>query len=96
MCFQMVMAVFAYIYHQSFVVPQDYTVEMIMDEVITYSHTYMEIYSCVELIPFLLLSSLCCFLALQILSSLTLEEQQNLYKKLGQILQDRVLGLSQS
>ncbi|KAK0602236.1 hypothetical protein LWI29_031637 [Acer saccharum] len=30
---QMVMAVFAYIYHQSFVVPQSYSVEIIMDEV---------------------------------------------------------------
>lgn len=29
----MVMSVFAYIYHQSFVVPQDYSVEMIMDQV---------------------------------------------------------------
>ncbi|XVF70746.1 hypothetical protein PTKIN_Ptkin11bG0187600 [Pterospermum kingtungense] len=56
---QMVMAVFAYIYHQSFVVPQDYTVEMIINE---------------------------------ILSSLTLEEQQILYTKLGQILQERTLG----
>lgn len=36
-CFQMVMAVFAYIYHQSFVVPQDYTVEMIINEVMTIS-----------------------------------------------------------
>ncbi|KAB2044401.1 hypothetical protein ES319_D01G087200v1 [Gossypium barbadense] len=56
---QMVMAVFAYIYHQSFVVPQDYTVETIMSE---------------------------------ILSSLTLEEQQILYMKLGQILQERMFG----
>ncbi|KAL1155543.1 hypothetical protein V6Z11_A08G032100 [Gossypium hirsutum] len=54
---QMVMAVFAYIYHQSFVVPQDYTVEMIINE---------------------------------ILRSLTLEEQQILYTKLGQILQERM------
>ncbi|KAJ4849377.1 hypothetical protein Tsubulata_043059, partial [Turnera subulata] len=30
---QMVMAVFAYIYLQSFVVPQDYTVEMILDQI---------------------------------------------------------------
>ncbi|KAK2639844.1 hypothetical protein Ddye_027639 [Dipteronia dyeriana] len=30
---QMVMAVFAYIYHQSFVVPQSYSVEIIMDEI---------------------------------------------------------------
>ncbi|KAA3467437.1 phosphatidate cytidylyltransferase 1-like [Gossypium australe] len=56
---KMVMAVFAYIYHQSFVVPQDYTVETIMSE---------------------------------ILSSLTLEEQQILYMKLGQILQERMFG----
>ncbi|OMO83606.1 Phosphatidate cytidylyltransferase [Corchorus capsularis] len=60
---QMVMAVFAYIYHQSFVVAQDYTVETILDE---------------------------------ILSSLTFEEQKALYTKLGQIVQDRMLGLSQS
>ncbi|KAE8725469.1 Phosphatidate cytidylyltransferase 1 [Hibiscus syriacus] len=56
---QMVMAVFAYIYHQSFVVPQDYTVETILSEV---------------------------------LSSLSLEEQLVLYTKLGQILQERVIG----
>ncbi|KAF6137379.1 hypothetical protein GIB67_036416, partial [Kingdonia uniflora] len=30
---QMVMAVFAYIYHQSFVAPQNYSVEMILDQV---------------------------------------------------------------
>ncbi|KAI9187189.1 hypothetical protein LWI28_025302 [Acer negundo] len=30
---QMVMAVFTYIYHQSFVVPQSYSVEIIMDEI---------------------------------------------------------------
>lgn len=29
----MVMAVFAYIYHQSFVVPQGFSVEMILDQV---------------------------------------------------------------
>ncbi|EEF31177.1 phosphatidate cytidylyltransferase, putative [Ricinus communis] len=29
---QMIMAVFAYIYHQSFIVPQDYSVEMILDQ----------------------------------------------------------------
>ncbi|TYH56619.1 hypothetical protein ES332_D08G032800v1 [Gossypium tomentosum] len=57
---QMVMAVFAYIYHQSFVVPQDYTVEMIINE---------------------------------ILRSLTLEEQNILYTKLGQILLERMVEL---
>ncbi|KAK8615119.1 hypothetical protein V6N13_068904 [Hibiscus sabdariffa] len=57
---KMVMAVFAYIYHQSFIVPQDYTVEMIMNE---------------------------------ILRSLTLEEQQILYDKLGHILQERMVEL---
>jgi len=31
--FQMVMAVFVYIYHQSFVVGQDYSVEMLLDQV---------------------------------------------------------------
>ncbi|KAL0433536.1 UNVERIFIED_CONTAM: Phosphatidate cytidylyltransferase 1 [Sesamum latifolium] len=31
---QMVMAVFAYIYHQSFVVPQSLSVEMIMDQIL--------------------------------------------------------------
>ncbi|KAK9154354.1 hypothetical protein Sjap_001834 [Stephania japonica] len=30
---QMVMAVFAYIYHQSFIVPQNYSVEMILDQI---------------------------------------------------------------
>ncbi|KAA8527014.1 hypothetical protein F0562_008757 [Nyssa sinensis] len=58
---QMVMAVFAYIYHQSFVVPQNYSVEMIMD---------------------------------QILRNLTFEQQIALYKKLGQIFQERQFGIS--
>ncbi|KAM3356491.1 hypothetical protein P3S68_023205 [Capsicum galapagoense] len=31
---QMVMAVFAYIYHQSFVAPQNLSVEMILDQII--------------------------------------------------------------
>ncbi|KAK9127010.1 hypothetical protein Scep_015856 [Stephania cephalantha] len=31
---QMVMAVFAYIYHQSFIVPQNYSVEMILDQIL--------------------------------------------------------------
>ncbi|KAH7572604.1 hypothetical protein ACOSP7_015794 [Xanthoceras sorbifolium] len=58
---QMVMAVFAYIYHQSFVVPQSLSVEMIVE---------------------------------QILTNLTLEEQQALYVKLGQIIQERLFGHS--
>ncbi|KDP39197.1 hypothetical protein JCGZ_00954 [Jatropha curcas] len=57
---QMIMAVFAYIYHQSFVIPRDYSVEMILD---------------------------------QIMASLTLEEQQILFRKLGQIFQERQLRL---
>ncbi|KAK4764856.1 hypothetical protein SAY86_025946 [Trapa natans] len=58
---QMVMAVFAYIYHQSFVVPQSLSVEMILD---------------------------------QILMNLSLEEQQALFVKLGQILQQGAMGKS--
>ncbi|KAL2242461.1 UNVERIFIED_CONTAM: Phosphatidate cytidylyltransferase 1 [Sesamum indicum] len=58
---QMVMAVFAYIYHQSFVVPQSLSIEMIMD---------------------------------QILMNLTFEEQQALYTKLGQIVEERQFGES--
>ncbi|GAV65201.1 CTP_transf_1 domain-containing protein [Cephalotus follicularis] len=58
---QMVMAVFAYIYHQSFVVPQTVSIDMILD---------------------------------QILTNLTIEEQQALLLKLGQILQDRFIGNS--
>ncbi|GMI77491.1 hypothetical protein HRI_001418400 [Hibiscus trionum] len=54
---QMVMAVFAYIYLQSFVVREGISVDMILD---------------------------------QILTSLSLEEQQILVMKLGQILQERV------
>ncbi|CAN0900999.1 Phosphatidate cytidylyltransferase 2 [Linum grandiflorum] len=54
---QMVMAVFAYIYHQSFVAPDDYSVDMIFD---------------------------------QIIGSLTIEEQQALYMKLGKILHERL------
>ncbi|KAK1576581.1 hypothetical protein Q3G72_015089 [Acer saccharum] len=53
---QMVMAVFAFIYHQSFIVPQSLSVEMIVE---------------------------------QILTNLTLEEQQSLYVKLGQIIKER-------
>ncbi|XP_023544426.1 phosphatidate cytidylyltransferase 2-like [Cucurbita pepo subsp. pepo] len=56
---QMVMAVFAYIYHQSFVMAQNLSVDTILD---------------------------------QILVNLTLEEQAALYLKLGQILQQRVVG----
>ncbi|KAL1358605.1 phosphatidate cytidylyltransferase 1 [Arachis hypogaea] len=51
---QMVMAVFAYIYHQSFVVPQNLLVEMILD---------------------------------QIFMNLSFDEQQALYRRLGEILQ---------
>ncbi|EXB41549.1 Phosphatidate cytidylyltransferase [Morus notabilis] len=58
---QMVMAVFAYIYHQSFVVPQSVSVEVIWD---------------------------------QILVNLSFEEQQALYVKLRDILQERLLGQS--
>ncbi|PON34036.1 Phosphatidate cytidylyltransferase, eukaryota [Parasponia andersonii] len=58
---QMVMAVFAYIYHQSFVVLQSVSVELILD---------------------------------QILMNLTFEEQQALYTKLGDILQERLIGRS--
>lgn len=58
---QMVMAVFAYIYHQSFVVPQSISVEMILD---------------------------------QILTNLTFEEQHALYMKLGEIIQERLVGRS--
>ncbi|KAK3218890.1 hypothetical protein Dsin_012860 [Dipteronia sinensis] len=56
---QMVMAVFAFIYHQSFIVPQSLSVEMIVE---------------------------------QILTNLTLEEQQALYVKLGQIIKERLFG----
>lgn len=52
---QMVMAVFAYIYHQSFIVPQSLSVEMIMDQVhIIYVHLsiYMEV--CVDLWSYLI------------------------------------------
>ncbi|GMH31505.1 hypothetical protein Nepgr_033348 [Nepenthes gracilis] len=58
---QMVMAVFAYIYHQSFVIPQSLSVEMILD---------------------------------QILVNLTFEEQLDLYRKLGETLQEKQFGLS--
>ncbi|GMY31127.1 Phosphatidate cytidylyltransferase 2 [Fagus crenata] len=58
---QMVMAVFAYIYLQSFVVSQDYSVEMILD---------------------------------QISRSLSFEEQQALYIRLGQFFQEKHFRLS--
>ncbi|XP_044512408.1 phosphatidate cytidylyltransferase 2-like [Mangifera indica] len=57
---QMVMAVFAYIYHQSFVVAETLSVEMILELILT---------------------------------NLTFEEQQDLYTKLGQVLQKRLSGL---
>ncbi|XP_020224208.1 phosphatidate cytidylyltransferase 1 [Cajanus cajan] len=53
---QMVMAVFVYIYHQSFVAAQDYSVEMFLNQIMRNLHS---------------------------------EEQLVLYKKLGQILQER-------
>lgn len=56
---QMVMAIFAYIYHQSFIVPQSLSVEMIID---------------------------------QILMNLTVEQQQVLFERLKQVLQDRLVG----
>nr|VDD49219.1 unnamed protein product [Brassica oleracea] len=56
---QMVMAVFAYIYHQSFVVPESLSVDKLLDQIIT---------------------------------NLTLEEQQALFMKLGQVLQEKVIG----
>ncbi|WCJ30520.1 Phosphatidate cytidylyltransferase family protein [Euphorbia peplus] len=58
---QMVMAVFAYIYHQSFVVTPSISVEAIID---------------------------------QILQNLTYEEQYTLYSKLGEIIQERLVGRS--
>ncbi|CAL0334571.1 unnamed protein product [Lupinus luteus] len=58
---QMVMAVFAYIYHQSFVVPQSFSIEMILD---------------------------------QILMNLSFDEQQALYRRLGEMLQQGVQGQS--
>uniref|UniRef100_A0A7C9DKJ5 Phosphatidate cytidylyltransferase n=1 Tax=Opuntia streptacantha TaxID=393608 RepID=A0A7C9DKJ5_OPUST len=58
---QMVMAVFAYIYHQSFVKPQSFSVEAIVE---------------------------------QILVNLTFEEQIDLYRRLGEILQERGFGQS--
>lgn len=38
---QMVMAVFAYIYHQSFISPQNYSVELILEQVRTMLHLSM-------------------------------------------------------
>lgn len=58
---QMVMAVFAYIYHQSFVKSQSFSVETIVE---------------------------------QILVNLTFEEQIDLYRRLGEILQERGFGQS--
>ncbi|KAG6695482.1 hypothetical protein I3843_09G100300 [Carya illinoinensis] len=58
---QMVMAVFAYIYQQSFVVQQNLSVDTILN---------------------------------QIMMSLTFKEQQDLYIKLGEILQERLVGRS--
>lgn len=92
----MVMAVFAYIYHQSFVVPQNFSVEIILDQVkgialrIPSSRrsphpNTLDIDSKGQ--NRLLFSG-------QILMSLSLEEQQALFVKLGQTLQERMTGKS--
>lgn len=47
---QMVMAVFAYIYHQSFIVPQSLSIEMIMDQVCTYNRLQRKYSYCCLLI----------------------------------------------
>lgn len=83
----MVMAVFAYIYHQSFVVPQSYSVEMILDQVIVLSQI-----GGITFYFHLFLSDSEFIIALQILMNLTFDEQQDLYRKLGQIFQERQIG----
>ena len=48
----MVMAVFAYIYHQSFIIPETLSVEMILEQVVTLlpPHALMRASVCFELV----------------------------------------------
>lgn len=86
----MVMAVFAYIYHQSFIVPQSLSIEMIMDQV---DIIIPVIISKKEYNSALLITLETCSL-LQIVINLTFEEQRALYTKLGQIIMDKQFGES--
>ena len=86
LCFlllQMVMAVFAYIYHQSFVMPQSLSVEMILEQVWCF-HEFLPLLTPWYAIPNVLN-------IMQILRNLTFEEQQFLYEQLGNIFQARQL-----
>lgn len=83
------MAVFAYIYHQSFVIPQSVSVEMILDQVLSLhfqDNYFILLHKCTYEFE-----SLTVFMY-QILMNLTVEEQQAIYTKLGQILKDRLMG----
>lgn len=75
------MAVFAYIYIQSFIVNQDYSVEMILDQVRFIIHPRLQRHC-----KYLIVSYL------QISRSLGHEEQKMLYVKLGDILQHKLQG----
>lgn len=83
----MVMAVFAYIYHQSFVVPESLSVDKLLDQVKKITVKEPTQHNQDLLFGFLMNSCL-----LQIITNLTLEEQQALFMKLGQVLQEKVIG----
>lgn len=86
----MVMAVFAFIYHQSFIIPETLSVEMILDQVCL--SPFLCVYVLIELVSFDVCFELCQMM--QILRNLTFEEQQSLYMQLGKIFQERMSAQS--
>lgn len=90
----MVMAVFAYIYHQSFVVPQTLSVEMILDQVIIFILLCILLCICISKLTFKMFNLWNCRCSLQISMNLTFDEQQALYWRLGEILQQGFARMS--
>jgi len=88
------MAVFAYIYHQSFVVAMNLSVETILGQV--WQHVYIFYYSIERILLKLSFPMRMSLLVdiLQILMNLTLEEQQSLFMKLGQIINETMTAQS--
>lgn len=87
---QMVMAIFAYIYIQSFIIPQTYPVEIILDQVSLFrSRNAEQGPNSLEIAAF---SFWITYFLVQILRSLTFEEQKDLLKKLELALAERQFG----
>jgi phosphatidate cytidylyltransferase len=91
----MVMAVFAYIYHQSFISPHNFSVDAILDQV--HNPTTLLFSSDVSIILFITvlihpsIHGMPIFVDNQIIRNLTYEEQKSLYQQLGEIFQQRQL-----